>query len=168
MAKLKFTDNFTIEVPLQDGTFDIIKGRLLPATKQFEKDLKLKYEDNTNEAKKLQKLNKKLIRLNQEIDNLNQRAEYKAGDDKVALLETIQLKLNEAYVLSDEVEQLNETLQEFDPQEVRATEHINARVKCDEENQRKIDAVVGKYGYKIVFDTILEDIETGKQKQQKD
>jgi hypothetical protein len=164
MAKLQLLENFTIEVPKSDGTFDEIKGQLAPSTKQFELDLELKYKGNIDKAKTLQKKNNKLIQLQQKINNISKRIEINPTNE---LLLKQQEMMDKAYDLSDIVESLNEELSQVDHQEIRAKEHIQARLIADNDSKAKIISLCDKYSYKLIFDTILEDIEEGKQKEKK-
>lgn len=161
--KLKLLEPFTIEVPRQDGDYDILEGKFLPTTKKFEKDIEAKYSEQIEKAKVLQKKTNKLMRLEQSIQTNEQRLNIKLDNDLINKKEQM---LNDAYNLRDEIEALNEELKDYDMLEIKGKEHINFRLRADEDNKNKILQLCETYGYSMVFDTILKDIEEkGKQEE---
>jgi len=166
MAKLNTYDNFTIEVPKEDGTMQEIKGILLPETKTFKKELKQKYDDKLKSAIKLQKENKELMRLNQKIENVSERIKIAEGEEKKELLNEQQTLLDRAYKLSDKLEKDSNGFDGDDIQEGKAVDHIENRVESKQYDE--IVKLGEQYGYVMVLNTILEDVEQGKQKNESD
>lgn len=154
--KLKLLEAFTIEVPRQDGDYDILEGKFLPTTKKFEKEIEDRYEEQISKAKALQKKANQLMRLEQSIQINEQKINIGATTELIAKKESL---LNEAYSLQDEVETLNNELKSFDMLEIKAREHITARLRAEEDAKNKIIQLCETYGYKMMFETILEDIE---------
>ena len=166
MALLEIQDKFTIEVPSKNGENEIIEGYLAPVSKQFLKDIKKKYDKQTKEAQKLKKENNELIRLNQKISNLDKQIEASESEEKLQLLKEQQALTELAYELSDKVEEASIKMQEFDPYEAKAFEHIENRVTSDK--QKRIVELCESYGYALILNTINKDIEEGKQKEEND
>lgn len=163
MAKMQLLQQFTIEVPTSDNTNDIIKGALIPESKKMLNEIKEKFSENVKKSKKLEKGNKKISRLEQKIESLTELIGLiKDETNKMNKLDERQKCYDELYILQDEREIEYDALLEFDPKEIKAKEHIQRRVRADEENKGKIFELCEKYSYAMVFDTILEDIAEGK------
>lgn len=166
--KLQLLQQFTIEVPTGTDTYDIIKGALIPESKKINKEIELKFINDINKAKSLQKKSNKIARFNQKIESLT---------DTISLIKDETLKMNKiderqdlynkAYALQDEIELETEALNQIDANELKAKEHIQRRLRADEENKGKVFELCEKYSYLMVFDTILKDIEEGKSKETK-
>ena len=169
MAKMKFIEEFTLEVPLSNGENDIIKGQLLPATQTLKNQIKEKYKERDKLAKETKKKQDKIQRLAQKADNIEKRLDFGkdilSNESKLNLLAEQQKYADEAYILSDEVEE--QIKDDIDIYEVVSKEHIQSRVKCDEENKVKLTSICEKYSYKLVYETILKDIEEQGKKEQK-
>jgi len=166
-TKLQFTENFTIEVPKKDGTFDEIKGKVLAITPKLEKSIKLKFKERDNIAKANKKNQNKISRLQQKAQNLELRIPITKDEDKKnQLLEEQQSIMDEAYRLSDKLE---DAIIDNDDNisEIIAKEHIDNRVRLNEENKVRLDLICENYGYTIVWETINKDIKEGKSQDTK-
>jgi len=163
MAKIKLLEQFTIEVPRQSGDNDIIKGSLIPETKKLLKEIENKFEADIKNAKQLQKDFNKLSRLLEKIESLTDTiAIIKDETAKMNMIDKRQSLRDELYLLQDKAEDDTESLKQKDPQEIRAKEHIERRVRADNENKAKLIELCDNYGYTMVFETIIKDIEEGK------
>lgn len=168
MAKLQLLEKFTIEVPTGADTFDIIKGGMIPENKKLLKEIEIKFDIDIKKAKKLQKDSNKMNRLEQKISSLTDTiAIIKDEAGKMNLIDKRQALYDELYELQDQLALDSEELMSKDATEIRAKEHIERRVKADDVNKAKLIELCDKYGYALVFETILKDIEEGKSKDKK-
>jgi len=166
-TKAEFNEKFIIEVPKQDGTFDEIKGIVLKLSPKMKKSVNETFKERDDIAKANKKKQNKISRLQQKAQNLELRIPITKDDDKKnQLLEEQQSIMNEAYKLSDELEE-SIPAEEEDIVELISKLHIDKRVRLDEENKKKIDIVCDIHGYSIVWETILEDIKKGKSQDTK-
>jgi len=166
--KLQLMENFTLEVPTGSDTFDIIKGGMIPESKKLLKEIELKFAPDISKAKQLQKDSNKMARLEQKISSLTDTiAIIKDETAKMNMIDKRQGFYDELYLLQDKAAIDSESLQQKDVQEIRAKEHIERRVRTDDTNKAKLIELSDKYGYALVFETILKDIEEGKQKDTK-
>lgn len=166
--KLQLIENFTLEVPTGTDTFDVIKGGLIPENKKILREIELNNDNDIKLAKKMQKDNTKMNRLEERINSLTDLISI--IKDETAKIEKIEKRdelREKLYTLQDELALGYETVSQKDPAEIRAKEHIQRRVKADDTNKAKLFKLCEDYGYSIVFDTVLKDIEEGKSKDKK-
>jgi len=148
MAKLKFIQDFTLEV--KDEKYTGILQDLTKSQKAtFDKLNKVKKDENKllqTKLKKIKKLERKIL--------INEKQE------KWSVLESLEDQLT---IIEDEVEVLTLKLSDPKPIEVMFKKRIQTSVVSDD-----LDAILEageEHGYQNVFQTILEDIEDQNAKK---
>lgn len=135
--KLKLNESFTLEV----GD-EILKGALVSLTKK-----QLKTINKLSPTKQI----KQAQRLSKHIDRLKSIAEVKADIDYL-----VDIQVNE-----EELEALNDEIESHDIEDIYK-ERMN--ISITGEDKKRIMEIGEMYGYKKVFNTILEDIEEQNEK----
>jgi len=130
--KLLLKQPFTLEVPHEDGTEEVLTGTFSPLTKTQLKEFRKLFKPNQDASDLLRKTQKQLRRLK----------------DK---------DLTKKYELEDEIEALIKKITNFDTDEETAKERIRLSVESDD--MKRIDEIADLLGYNEVFAVILKDIE---------
>ena len=166
--ELKFNEKFTIEVPQEGKDNYVIEGKLLKDTPKLKKAIEKKYKKRDDEARKNQKIQNVIRRNQQKAQNIADRiALIDDKKEKAELLKEQQALLDEAYKLSDEFVEKIEKAEDTDILEIVAKEHIDSRVIIKDEDKAMFESICNDYGYQLIWNTILQDIEEGKQKDKR-
>lgn len=158
MARLQLEDKFKIEVPKQDGTFDVYEGSLRVITKKEQKELESEFKDSTDLAKSLTKKTNRYNKIAKKIDRL-ETIDLEKNIDKIEALEV------EFEALEDEINADVEKLNNMDAENNALKKKMALLLGAESKNE--IMNLGLTYGYKIVWETIQEGISEGKSKEQK-
>jgi Skp family chaperone for outer membrane proteins len=143
--KLILTQPFTLEI---GDTEEVISGTLKPLTKKEQKEFEKTFDKHQKEAKALQRKSIQINRLTKSIESLEKK-DIDAEE-----------KREELYRLEDELNKEGEKLMELDTNEVTAKKRIEMSIECD--NFARLTELCEIVGYRVILDTIIEDIEEKK------
>lgn len=159
MAKLILRNKFTVEVPKQDGTFDIIEGSLRTITKQEQRELEEFFKEGTDLAKKLSKDNTKLNKIQIKLERLT-RIDF--NQEILAKMEELE---NQFETIEQDAQNSLNRLTELDTENKAIQKKMN--MLLDDGSKSAILNLSETYGYKLVWDTIQDGIDEGKLKELK-
>lgn len=151
--KLDFREKFTLEIPLQDGTEEVIKGTIREFTKTEQKEIEASLQGEKDSLKKLNKLIRKGTRLEEKINRRKETLEDEALD---ALYDELDIITDEIETLSESVKEEDIALKGF---RIRFDKTINS------DKKDKLKNICEEHGYQIVFKTIAKDVEEKKPKE---
>lgn len=151
--KLEFREKFSLEIPLKDGTEEVITGTIREFTKAEKRELETFEKDIKAKTKTLRKKANKLDRLNESLER-----------QKTTLSEEeIENKYNEIDALDDEVSALTD---EIKPDNI-LLEAFRKRFELtiDSDKKDRLKQICEDFGYEKVFKVIYKDIEEKKPKE---
>ena len=171
MAKLSrnkqtIPENFTIEVPHEDGTETVIKGTIsIIKQKEIRKVFKEDFVsiDKVNDAKE------QANRLLAQISIYESKQVALKENDKTQTIEDIEKYerlINKLFSIKDDTEELSEILEDTNSKENIAKYKIEKGV-ISSDNKELLMELCETHGYSIVFDTILQSIKEGKSQEEK-
>ncbi len=149
--KLTFNEKFSLEIPLENGTEEIITGTIRQLKRSEDKQLLAIYEPTQKKENELQKL-------------ITSTKQFKEKFD-----------LNKSNLSSEEFEKAYNKINENESQIEKLTRDLNVqetilaghRFKFDKtiisEQKERLKQICEDFGYPKVFDTIEKDIEEKKQ-----
>lgn len=143
--------NFTIEVPRENQDNLIINGQLRDLTKEETTTIKEKYKSSMENFKQIQKLYKDVEFLTLEKDVLSKK------EDKTEVVALIKDKL---YPAETKLNELTENLDMSKLNEDMAKDKLELQLCLNSKNE--VMKLSAQFGYGLVLDTILKDIEEGK------
>lgn len=143
--KLKFYDNFKIEVEL-NGEDTLIEGKFKRLTKKDEDDIKTKF-------KKDLALLEEMGTLGQKANKIQLQLEFDKDNKEIQ---------SDALEIFDRVNKIKDEIEKSDSKEKMAKYRFNLSVES--EQLKTLIEIASLYGYSEVINAINESVEEGKQK----
>ncbi len=151
--KLVFTDKFSLEIPLENGQEEVIKGTVRELKKSEQKEIKAIYKEDKLKEKTLNKLIKEASRFEEKFER-----------DKPNLTE-------------DQIKSGFERLDKYEQDIEEQTENLNSdemifkglRIRFDKtivsDKKDRLREICEEFGYPKVYEAINRDIEEKKAKK---
>lgn len=143
--KLKFYDNFKIEVEL-NGEDILIEGKFKRLTKKDEDDIKTKF-------KKDLALLEEMGTLGQKANKIQLQLEFDKDNKEIQ---------SDALEIFDRVNKIKDEIEKSDSKEKMAKYRFNLSVES--EQLKTLIEIASLYGYSEVINAINESVEEGKRK----
>lgn len=151
--KLDLRSEFSLEIPLKDGTEEVITGTVRELTKVEQKEIKALFKEDEQKAKTIKKLIKKAERFTDKLE----REKSTLTDEELEIRYENQDKLEE------EVEAKTNELNDTD----LFTKGLKVRFEKTIESAQKdrLKQICDDFGYDKIFQVISKDIEEKKAKK---
>lgn len=164
--KLNFKDKFEIQITDLDRT---LSGTYKKLTKAQEKELQSEFSEHTKKEKLIYDNQKQLNKMQGsfEIAKAKSRFDDISQDEQKKLLNDMEILLNNITNLDDETRGLQEELNDFDISDKIASYRLKRCLTVDEENKELLLLCIENVGSAIVYQTVIQAVEEGKQKDAK-